>query len=494
MKFFHILTVSLTISFVSNGQIIYDFSKRTNIDIKQLKKQIKPVKNGDFVIFKIENINTFRYKVEMEGNSIDYMTPVPSELQTLFRLPKEEVSQQVKYAQDAASQTGAQGPRMTDVRNKISSSTRLSHLRALARPTAEQQVELDNLEAFEDTMTELINLCEKYTNLMVKVADIKFTRMLLINVSKQKWNKHSDLLDELPPAKNENSMKSNYLEFVRLYHEVEALYEKAAKMARNLRLTDDEKEIKEATENIEQAYHQIENDAFLSLIEDIITLQRALENENYFEVISPPIQMDGDYVEFRVNITPTRVNDLLPYEQAMEFEVEVPGKGGWRADFSVGPTLSFGSGAKNESYFFKNTVSADTTSGLPVISQDGTLEKTNESDVVRPGIAAMIHAYRRSGSQLNWGLMLGVGAGFESVNDANLSIYLGPTFVLGKQQKFMFSTGVSFHSVDRLNEKYSLGTNYDENEIDISNLTKRYFKPSLFIGLSYAIGARTIVN
>ncbi len=474
------------IPMISSSQIIYDFSKRTELDIKELKSQVQPVKNGNFLIFKVENVNTFRYKVELEGNNIDYVTPIPSELQTLFRLPKEEITKEVQIAEDAAAQTSAQIPRMEGVLEDVQE--------AATQPgvAAARQQDLQNLEK---TIEKLLVKCAQYGMLMQKMADIKFTRMLLINVSKQKWNKHQDLVAELPAPKTESTMKRDYLEFVKYYYEVEDLYDKAKEMAAALNVS--AAIVSSATEKIEDAYHKVENDQYLKLIEDVITLQRALENKSYFEVVSPPIQMDGDFVEFTVNITPTRVNDLLPFEQATEFQMQIPGKGGWRADFSVGPTISIGSGARDHSFFLERQVNTTTVGSEEIptgIDSVGVLRKTLESDAVRPGVAAMLHAYPRTGKLFNVGWMLGIGAGFQSTDDVNFSLYSGPTFVVGKREKFMLSLGWSFHNVDRLKEEFRLGEGYPVNEIDTNNLTQKYFKSSFFLSLSYAIGSRTVIN
>ncbi|MEQ6167300.1 hypothetical protein AAOE16_08905 [Ekhidna sp. MALMAid0563] len=482
----HILLLVFVIPMISNSQIIYDFSKRTKLDIKELKSQVQPVKNGNFLIFKVENVNTFRYKVELEGNNIDYVTPIPSELQTLFRLPKEEITQEVQVAEDAAAKTKAQIPRMQGV---------LEDVQEEAGAPGVAAGRLNDLQDLEKTIEELLAKCTQYGVLMQKMADIKFSRMLLINISKQKWDKHQDLVAELPAPKSESTMKRDYLEFVKYYYEVEDLYDKAKEMAEDLGVG--AAIVSSATERIEDAYHQVENDQYLKLIEDVITLQRALENKSYFEVVSPPIQMDGDFVEFTVNITPTRVNDLLPYEQATEFQMQIPGKGGWRADFSVGPTISMGSGARNHSFFLEKQVNTTMVGSddIPTeIDSVGVLRKTVESDAVRPGVAAMIHAYPRTGKGLNVGWMLGVGAGFQSTDDLNFSLYSGPTFVVGKREKFMFSLGWSFHNVDRLKEEYRVGEGYPADEIDTNNLTQKYFKSSFFLSLSYAIGSRTIIN
>ncbi len=47
----------------------------------------------NFTVFTIKNINKFLYKVEISGNVFELQTPVPTELQTLFRLSPSQLQQ-----------------------------------------------------------------------------------------------------------------------------------------------------------------------------------------------------------------------------------------------------------------------------------------------------------------------------------------------------------------------------------------------------------------
>ena len=83
-----------------------------------------------------------------------------------------------------------------------------------------------------------------------------------------------------------------------------------------------------------------------------------------------------------------------------------------------------------------------------------------------------------------------MGAGFQSIDDADLALYTGPTIIAGKRDKFMVSAGVSYHRVKRLNEEFVLDTSYPVDEVSVADLTRTLIKPSFFISLSYAIATR----
>lgn len=102
----------------------------------------------------------------------------------------------------------------------------------------------------------------------------------------------------------------------------------------------------------------------------------------------------------------------------------------------------------------------------------------------------MMHFYKRSGKDWSWGGMMGVGAGFQSFDDADISFYTGLSAILGKSQKVMISAGLSFLNVERLKEnEYSVDKEY-ANTIALNDVTEKVIKSSFFISLSYNLTNR----
>ncbi len=101
------LSIFLLTALSVSGQIIYDFQKGDFVPNGFIVNgKIQPIKMGDFVVFQIKNINTFRFKGEIQGRSIDYVTQMPSELQVLFRQPnqftdKKNTTEGLKEAEEA---------------------------------------------------------------------------------------------------------------------------------------------------------------------------------------------------------------------------------------------------------------------------------------------------------------------------------------------------------------------------------------------------------
>lgn len=473
----HIINIIVLISvfFLPSAgfsQLVYDFSKgeflpSNNAYNKQTGK-VNPIPYGGFIQLNIININTFRYKVELQGNSINYVTPIPSELQTVFKLSAENYDDRntnnalrlIKQASDQMTQQAKEAEKLSE--NKAADGS------------------TDEKERLVNNMNELVKACAEYIKIAERVANIKYTRMQLINISKQKWADHSKMMDNMPPTLVESEMKKDYMLFSKYYAEAYVKYENAADAATDVN-AEIKKAVVEAKKDITESQNLFYEDNFLKLIEDVTILQHAMENEEYFQVNSAPIQIDGDYADFKVKITPAQVNDLMPYEISRTFPVEVPVKGGLKVDFSTGPAISFGKNSRDDIYF------AEVSKTDPNIS---VLKKRGNNNSISPGIAAMMHFGPRSGKDFRPTLMFGLGAGFQNTSDVNLSLYFGGSLVFGKRERVMLSSGVSYLKVTRLKtEQYVVDQQYT-TPINIADITEKIFKPSFFLSLSYNLTNR----
>lgn len=459
-------------------EIIYDFNKgefENNNYIKDGK--LKPMLLGGLTTFKIINVNTFRWKVEIEGRSINYVTPIPSELQTLFRLAEQEES--TKKTEDGVAETQAKSLQMTEV------STEIANRDALTKS--------NEVKALENAMKQLVVVCNEYLKLSKEVAKIKFRRVELINLCKHKWVSHDKMKEKIPTLLSESSMRQSYESFVAYYAKAESAYQIALTLAKSAASASTASSIdkanveviKNANEGIEKGYALITEENFLKQIVDIMVLQEAMANPEYFNVTSPPIQMEGDFVAFSIKTTPASTHDLMPYEFGKNFAVEIPVKGGLKVDFSVGPVFSFGPKSRDEKYYVETVTKTDSV----------IFKQRDNNNAISPGLAAMMHIYKRTGKNIAFGGLFGVGAGFQTVQDANFSTYFGGSIIMGKREKVMLNFGVSYLSVDRLKNKQFVPEQiYPKAEIDVSNLTEKVFKPSLFLSVSYNLTNRVEIK
>ncbi len=447
-------------------------------------KIIDPVPFGRFTIFQIDNINKFLYKVEMEGQSIELQTPIPSELQSLFRLTSTELekSANAEKATEGVEKTNGALPPMETVLNKT--------VKAKAEANLEGDDEREEkLSELKDVMEDLVSKCRKYLEATTKVAkgifELKQTRNKLISIAQLDMS-HSEINSRVTEVKPPSpSLREDFFEFKALYAEVEALYKQAQIVSKNLENTDieskkDQKEITTSSEAIEEGYALISEETLLALYNDVEFLYAELENKNNFMAVAPPVQMDDDYVAYTVRITPSSTRALAAYRNPMEFKFEVPTKGGWKADFSVGPVVSFGNGAKDFKYYFKQNSATDKQ----------ILQKRENGNEISPSVAALMHFYPRTGRPTALGGLFGIGAGFQSISDINFSLFTGITYILGKKQKIMLNGGLSYLRVDRLKlNQFQVGDEYESN-ILLSDVTEKVFKASPFLSITYNIATR----
>lgn len=451
MKKINVLFVCLTLVTSATQAQTFDFEDLSKIN----GKIIPPAANGQFTTVSIENINTLLYKVEIDGEVVQLETPVPTELQTLFRLSAEDLNDGAAKAKEGLETT----------------KEAVESVNSLART------------ATDPTLTALYDTCDAYLafaqKLVGEIAEVKFMRMQLINLAKEDLS-GSDMSGRVAPIYNEAKAKSIeklYIDFEQFYFRLENQYSDAQTRTASA----NQNTMEDALKKIEKGFEKIKSEHLLTMISEIGILYNALTNPKNFKVVSPPIQMDGDYTEFTIKITPTPVNTLGPYRHTKAWTVQVPAKGGWKADFGVGPALSFGEGARDERYY---------------LSQDSMTVKANDNNnAVYPGIAAMMHFYPRTGTHAAYGFTLGVGAGFKSFNDVNASAYLGGSIILGKYRKIAVSSGLSYLRVDRLKSpQYQADQRYTEKITDVAQVTAKIYRPSIFLAVTYSLATRTVIK
>jgi hypothetical protein len=467
MKRLFVVLLMLGIAFTSEAQLIYDFNKGEFIKgANSSNGKVSSVKTGSFVTLKIININTFRYRVELEGNSVNYITPIPSELQKVFRLQAESFNDMNLV--EALGLINAANDEM-----KVLKTTTANKLANKAT---------DSNKKLNESMEALTKACEEYVEIAQRVANIKYTLMQLVSLSKQKWSNYQEMNGRLPDLLSEEGMKKDYQHFVKYYAEAHTLYKKA-KAAADADKENPEigKAIEEKRKDIESAQYLFLQDNFLKLIEDVTILQLAMDDKEYFEVQSAPIQVDGDYVAFKIKITPVQINNLAPFEIAREFPVEIPASGGLKVDFSVGPAISFGSNSRSDNYYLESNKAKDSVF----------VRQRNNNNAISPGLAAMMHFGGRSGKDGRLAGMFGVGAGLQDAGKVNFSLYGGASFVWGKRERIMLSAGISYLLVDRLKtDQFIKDGFYDAKNIKLEDITEKVFKPSFFISISYNLTNR----
>jgi len=480
MRLFLLLTLLTGVSIY--GQT-YDFA--TNQFKIPENNGRRGVEYGTVQPFQIININKFLYAVTISGRNVDLTTPIPTELQTLFRLSSAELAntQTSPTVSSALNTTQTQVQKIILLSQEIQSKN--AQIRAFnANPVNNRKREFvaqtpqNQLErAIEQLETDSRTYLTNAQNVLNDIDNLKIARVQLINIAKTDQTA-AQIAIPTRAVTIPTTAINNYNLLLRSFSAVQVAYNAV------LDLDPDEETLSEVTkafEKIKSGLKTIQDEQIATIFADVTFLRSELLNDRNFTVNSPPIQADGDFINFSGTITPTDANTLAAHRSPSHFTYDIPVYGGWKADFSVGPTFSFGEGAKDEKYF----LAPSETDGSVI------LKERENNNALSPGLAAMMHVYKRSGKNFTYGGMLGVGAGFQSTDDADVSFYLGLSGIVGKRQKIMISSGISFLKVDRLKtEEYIINEEYLTNDINISDVTEKVIKGSFFISVSFNLTNR----
>lgn len=322
----------------SNGNIT--FSDRSGNP-----SQHNSVEYGAFTSFKIDDINLFLYSVTIAGNRIDLETPIPTELQTLFRLPSTQLAAtgSVEEVKTAIAATETEARRVTILTEGVKRENAEAKLfnknknrnQSLKSVNAELESALTN---FDDKTKDFL---AKANIVSTNIEEIKLARIKLVNLA-QKDITFSQMTAAVQGVTQPANPSQNYQNLLTANKALQAAYDAMAATG------EDVTELDKAMEKAKKALKVIQDENPATLYADVDFLSTELANKKNFTAIAPPVQGDGDFVNYNVAVTPSRTNTLGAYKSPVNFDFDIPVRGGWKTDFSVGPTFSFGSGAKDE--------------------------------------------------------------------------------------------------------------------------------------------------
>lgn len=107
----------------------------------------------------------------------------------------------------------------------------------------------------------------------------------------------------------------------------------------------------------------------------------------------------------------------------------------------------------------------------------------DDQDAFLPIISSFFHFYPQSRRQVSVGGTFGLGIGIGGDNAGLQTYFLGPSLILGKEQRVVFTTGLTGGKVERLAQGYRPGDAYDAAIIP----TKSIYDMGFFFGISFNI-------
>lgn len=448
-----IATLSLLVCTLTvQAQIKYDYEARMYVSYDSAshtyKRTSSPcLKHGEDVSYWLTNINPFAQDVVINGSVYNLATPMSAQLATLFNIKAE--------ADKKLDNTDEQVREMADTKRALNG--------------APQARTLDK------TLDTLVSDCNDYYLAAHEIKEAFNVEEQLIQTTSDKHLSSAVKMKAALAAKRIDSAKLDCLEadfeaFEDAYEKVRNQYTKAVREARNLGNTDKEARIRSAQSQVQKDYEALEA-KYQTALNDIRSLfNKAIDSTRYM-VKSPPLKLagpagDADEVAYEVKIDKGGYTDVIPV------------KGGLKVDFSVGPVANF---IADEQFFFAtdNVLQRQTPAGL-----FGTLT---------PSVASMMHLYERTSRDWAVGVMFGINAGFKELTDLKLGFLSGASLILGRSQKVMISTGVSYLPISRLREgQYVVGQPYPA--VKLEDVTERVLRPAWFAAFSFNISKRSVIK
>lgn len=187
---------------------------------------------------------------------------------------------------------------------------------------------------------------------------------------------------------------------------------------------------------------------------------------NNFKYSFSPIQADGDEVELEISFA--RKNEFGDYDKYKSLTQKIPVTGTWKISGGVG--LCFGSFGKAQEKY--------TVSDNRIIA--------DKMDEFIPVVASFAHFYKTSEKNLNLGGTFGIGLpliGGDNIQSA--SFFIGPTALIGKNQRLLLSAGFMGAKTEQLSSAYNVGDSFT-NAPELLPKTSSY-KVGFFVGLSFAV-------
>ena len=195
-------------------------------------------------------------------------------------------------------------------------------------------------------------------------------------------------------------------------------------------------------------------------------------NEANYSYYSETVKLKKDETKYTFTVTADG-QMVCNKKNESKFEVKLRTVGGIKLDFSTGIFANFGkSEFLGKDYFFK-----------PVNDTMSQISALHDSRKVLLGIGGLMHIYFRSPSNIKAGLSIGASTttGFDVVN-----FHVGPTLILGDQERFCLTAGLTLKESKILSDDYKEGILYKKSLLPANiELVKKFPTTGFFFSLTY---------
>lgn len=216
-----------------------------------------------------------------------------------------------------------------------------------------------------------------------------------------------------------------------------------------------------------------------ALVQQTRMVLSTLVNTKFLYQYNVPQLQNADKIVFNLSINPKK--DVGGVMHMTDELIEIPLRGGWKIDFSTG---FYYSNIKNKEFGLRDVIRGDTLSAKEVVDEGG-----KDFGKHTAGITALMHIYPRMGS-VQPALTFGVGKGL----DLNYSFVFGGSLLMGRDNRFVISSGYNYSNVKTLSNRYLDVDNnlmeVDKSATSVVNVNR--FKRGGFLSLTYSFGAKKV--
>ncbi len=220
-----------------------------------------------------------------------------------------------------------------------------------------------------------------------------------------------------------------------------------------------------------------------NIISNTVLLYNSINTEMFTQnYIVDNIKDKTDYVQFVFEATPKIQNQSVIVPKPLSYKVTMPIKQGVQMNVSSG--VFFNIGLSNEEWYYKPTAKPDTFQ----ISRS----PYKFGDLFRPSIGLLLQVYKRSPYADRFAGCFGF-----STNATDINYYLGASWIFGKSQRFVISTGLVGGQKEVL--KSSFGEGNDDKlvsatfkESNPAVETAKKFKVGAFFSLTFNLWGKSV--
>lgn len=177
-----------------------------------------------------------------------------------------------------------------------------------------------------------------------------------------------------------------------------------------------------------------------------------------------------DMSTLTISLSPIDSAEIAQAKTIQLAPIEIPVFGGLKVNTSIG--ISFAQFFNRpKSYFLRDSII-----------------RAENSDSFVPILTSFFHFYGQSAGSVSFGGSFGVGIPLINGNDSqSVSFFLGPSLMIGNQDRIVISAGIMGGKVDRLTEGFGVGDVFVSSSNQVN--TKSRYELGAYLGISFNLFA-----